>query len=346
MQLKSYLSTGQFAIQENGRFVFRAQVWQLLFVLIPIGGIPLTRRLQKYPMLFWGYSLRVPGTLEALDPDTIRGRAHKDKWIVLTPDAAQPQAQAYYRALGMSIIVADASEMLDYLENLLAFHNKTQPSQLARNTKSLFPKEAIPKIGTVPPRPIREFYLGAPPSWYDIYHGNIPRTHHFAKLMDMIHSGRHVVVTGIPGCGKTTLMMQAAAELSVEKHKLVFDYIPGEKADLVINRLQGEPAVIFIDNFADSVGAMERLCFASNVQVIAFDRYYNYDIISHQVRAVCPYLIDVTDLSEHDVQEIVSIIPDAIKVLLFNGPTWRKEVNHQSTNHPAKRHWGWASATL
>ena len=40
MQLKSYLSTGQFAIQ-NGRFVFRAQVWQLLFVLIPIGGIPL-----------------------------------------------------------------------------------------------------------------------------------------------------------------------------------------------------------------------------------------------------------------------------------------------------------------
>ena len=121
------------------------------------------------------------------------------------------------------------------------------------------------------------------------------------------------MVTGIPGCGKTTLMMQAAAELSVEKHKLVFDYIPGEKADLVINRLQGEPAVIFIDNFADSVGAMERLCFASNVQVIAFDRYYNYDIISHRVRAVCPYLIDVTDLSEHDVQEIVSIIPDAIK---------------------------------
>lgn len=47
----------------------------------------LTQRLQKFPTLFWGYSVTDAGALQALNPEVIGGREHKDKWIVLRPSA-------------------------------------------------------------------------------------------------------------------------------------------------------------------------------------------------------------------------------------------------------------------
>ena len=76
----------------------------------------LTRHLQNYPTLFWGYSVADADVLQALSPEMIKQRSQKEKWIVLrNPD--EP-TQEYFKALDFSLITADTSEMLDYLTEL------------------------------------------------------------------------------------------------------------------------------------------------------------------------------------------------------------------------------------
>ena len=90
----------------------------------------LTAQIQKYPTLFWGYSLGDAGTLQALNPQTIKGRPHQDKWIALN----QPTEgdKRYFRALGFQIIESDSESLLHYLQGSLpAKPARTSGSQIA-----------------------------------------------------------------------------------------------------------------------------------------------------------------------------------------------------------------------
>jgi len=120
----------------------------------------LASRLQSHPTLFWGTSINDSGSLEALNPKTIQSRPQKDKWAVL-PDAADNGSAQYFRALGCQLIIATTSDALDYLESLDIIPTPTKSQFRKQPTKNLFPLEAIPDIGTIPVRPIIEFYIGA-----------------------------------------------------------------------------------------------------------------------------------------------------------------------------------------
>ncbi len=276
----------------------------------------LTNKLQKYPTLFWGYGMNDSGTLEALSPISTSYRPLKDIWVTLAEDDSS--TVQYFQALGCQIIIATTDEMLSYLGEI----DIKSPSLVSKVhtalTKDLFPTEALPEIGSVPVRPIIEFYLGAAPSWSDIFSGNLYKISYFNKIRDLINSGKNTIVIGIAGCGKTTLMMQVAQEISFNGHKLICEAPTIEKAGHITNSLSGNNALIFVDNFADSADSFEYLSNQENIIVVGFDREYNFENVSNRISLEKCNILDVTELSSHDVQEILLKIPENVKSPYIN----------------------------
>ncbi len=283
----------------------------------------LTGQLQRRPTLFWGYSLGDAGVLQALNPASTRGRAHQDKWIVLR-NPTDPDKK-FFAALGFQIIESDTASLLDYLKDSIPAPQPIPGKK--RPTAELFPENALPAIGSMPVRPLIDFFLGAPPSWPDVYSGRIPRTHHFAKVLDLINAGKDVAVIGMPACGKTTLMMQLASQVQFDGHKLACSFLTDDKASLILRKLQGERALIFVDDFADSIEALSTLMEAANVLVVGFDRDYNYEMASHKVSRGDFEVIDVSGLSAQDIQAVFSVIPLGVRRPNYRAPTMEEGVS-------------------
>src|SRR5262249_16292588 len=89
----------------------------------------LTAQIKKYPTVFWGYSLGDAGTLQALNPQTIKGRPQQDKWIVLNQSTEGDKR--YFRALGFQIIESDSNSLLDYLQANLPAKREVKNRKLA-----------------------------------------------------------------------------------------------------------------------------------------------------------------------------------------------------------------------
>lgn len=78
----------------------------------------------------------------------------------------------------------------------------------------------------------------------------------------------HVIVLGLFASGKTTLMMQVAVDIPFDGIKLVCSSITIENAELIVHALAGNRALIFLDDFAESVEVFNFFASQSNVQVI------------------------------------------------------------------------------
>jgi len=277
----------------------------------------LTNRLQQYPTLFWGYSLADAGVLQALNPTTVRGRSYQPRWIVLANrDAA---AVSYFEALGFQAIFARTEAILDWL-SIATAKRKPEPPRSAQDSRQLFRAEAIPDIGNVPVRPIQDFYSGSAPTWYDVFSGRLHRTTQFYSVLDAVSSGKSLMVIGIPACGKTTVMMQVAAHVTTSAHKLVLTSVTSQKAQLVLNRLRGDRALVFLDDATDNIEAVEMFLGARNIQLVGFERDYYFEIVSHRIdRSRCS-VIDVSDLTLADIQQIYERIPTDVRKPRFIQP--------------------------
>ncbi len=279
----------------------------------------LTEGMQHFPTLFWGYGVEDAGTLEALNPSTIHGREMKPKWIVLiSPSEA---TRRYFEAIHFNIILANTQEMLTYLATLNIQQSSISTSAIIP-TQELFPDDALPAIGSVPVRSLREFYLGQPPSWFDIFNNRIYKNKYYSDIVNSIDASRNTIVLGIPACGKTTLLMQVANGLEYEGHKLVCDSLTVEKAQLIISRLEENKgkAVVFVDDFADNAEAFTLLSKSRNILAVGFDREHNFDIAIHKFDRKLYKIIDVTDIPPEDIQEIYAAIPEDIRTLSYKEP--------------------------
>lgn len=289
----------------------------------------LTSHLQDYPTLFWGYNLADADVLQALSPETIKQRSHKEKWIVLrNPD--EPTRE-YFKALDFSLIISDTSEMLDYLSEVnirrlpISISDPNMP-QLQANvainvpTNILFKEYAIPEAAAVPVRPLRDFYQGYAPVWHDIFNDRIYKTSHYRKVINLINSHNDIIVLGIVASGKTTLMMQIANDFQFDGHKLVCSTLTPEKAHLIINKLAGAKVLIFVDDFTDSLDAFNILADFSNIQVIGFDRDTNFEAGAHKINIGSQNIWDITPLTDEDMQGIYSDIPKDIRNFRFRVP--------------------------
>lgn len=283
----------------------------------------LTGRLQSFPTLFWGYSLADAGALQAISSSASKGRPHHDKWMCMrTPDEATTR---YFKALGFHIIIADTGEMLNYLATLPG-SVPTRLANIAMPTGSLFPEYAVPPAGTVPVRPLQDFYLGAAPSWHDIYSNALCKTSHYGAIVESINSGKHTIVLGIPACGKTTLMMQVAAGYGFNGHKLVCDALTVEKAQVMIRSLGLEPALVFLDNSSDSIDALNLLAQRRNIQVVGIDRDHNWETASHKIK-VNLSMLGVTSLTVKDQQDVFLAIPVSLRQSNFVSPQVERGVS-------------------
>ena len=269
----------------------------------------LIQALESAPTIFCGYSLTDAGTLNSFHPSSASGRELSDKWIAVLPGIDEGTLQ-FFRALRFQIIECDVVELLEY------FASRSRPVVTHRPelaTGELFPEWVIPDIGSVPVRPIFDYFRGAPPTWYDVYSGQLSTTSHHAKVRDALNSEQHTLITGIPGSGKTTLLMQVLKDFPFVGHKLLCEAPTQEKAQLILNRLGDSKALIGIDNFADDLDGVNVLINAPNIQLLGCDEIYWLEIVSHRLPRGKMHVIDVTDLSEEDTQAIVSRIPSDIR---------------------------------
>ncbi len=265
--------------------------------------------LGKAPTLFLGYSLSDAGTLQSLNSTFSGGPQTKARWIQLHEENSD--AETYFKSLGFNIIVGDTAAVLDFLVKLKE-ENRLEIPMLGSGFKPS--TGLIPALQDTPVRPIADFFRGNPPIWHDILTKRIPPLARYGELINHIDAGRHVLVSGLPVSGKSTLLMQAAAYCDTGKTKIFEDVLTSEKAEALCRSSKGKAdVIIFVDNVGDSVDALDILTSAPNIQVVGADRSVNIGFGSHRFNASKFVNFDCSDLDEADFSRIFELIPPAIR---------------------------------
>lgn len=266
-------------------------------------------RIQHTPTLYWGYRVEDAGVLQALAKETILGRNKAESWIVLRSNDAE--AIEYYSSLDFQIIVADTLELLKYFGQLPVAKIAGAPKSLIGKHFSEF---QIPPLAKVPVRSISEFYLGAEPTWYDVYSGKIHETAYFTAAKNAIAGQKHVVLIGGAVTGKTTLLRQLATRVTGFGQCLYIEEITPEKASLLTRDIdaEGQPILAFIDNAADASEAVQVLIKSANVKIIAAERDYVFDSVSHRFPKDLFTILDVSALNAVDTQAVQDHIPNDV----------------------------------
>ena len=277
---------------------------------------------ERFSTLFWGYQLADSGVIQALTSSNLTNNdSHKNKWIILRNEDSDDGTIAYFEALKFNIIISDTKEFLEYLSNINIVDNSqsfnSNDKVLEKISKNLVPKNN--KNLTV--RPIIQFLKGNPPTWFDIFSFNIIKTSHFDILKNYVYSNKNLIIEGAPVSGKTTLMMQLAITVDYDI-KLIFDNISFEKAELVKNILKDKRAIVFIDNFSDSLQAFNLLAMQKNIKLVGVERTHNFSVISHLIDSTKFNFHNVTALSDSDLQEIYNHLP-----ISDRKSTLRREIN-------------------
>lgn len=270
----------------------------------------LSHSIEKFPTIFWGYSLADSGVIQALTSNNSSKAAQKEMWIILRKE--EKSTAAYYESMGFKIIISDTEQFLNYLNGLqLNANEKPKHNSLTEEIRYYFSKNIVPKsLNGLAVRPISNFFMGNPPIWSDIFSSQIFKTSYFSKIQNNIFSDRNNIILGGPVTGKTTLLMQLAAFTDFKDgFKLIFNNINSHKTDLLINVFRDVKVLIFIDNFSDSIESFKRLSKIRNFTILGFERGHNYGIISHLLDEKEYNYTNITKLSDLDVQGIYDQLP-------------------------------------
>jgi hypothetical protein len=265
----------------------------------------------QIPSLFLGYSLNDVGAIESLFGDPGGISTQKSKWILLHKE--DPGYEAYYKALGFKIIVADIKEFLGYLGRITANSIESKPVSEDCITE-IFPESQVPKgLGKIRVREIDEFFLGDGPIWSDIISNRVYSTSHLDHISNLVAGKKDVVVTGIPASGKSTLLLQLARKLSLTQRVLIFSDININKTNIIRNEIKSS-TIILIDNFTNDIDAFLNLKHNPHIKLVGFDRYYNVDISGHKLGNSSFSFYDVSDLNPIDIQGIYNSIPLSLRI--------------------------------
>lgn len=268
----------------------------------------LSHSVEKSPTLFWGYGLNDSGVIQSLSSARTLKSAQKPMWIILTEDNIS-QGQ-YYEALGFNIIVSNTSAFLDYLCKLDLLVNQRQKAHSTEEIEYFFGKNFVPKTGAgLAVNPISGFFMGNPPTWSNIFGGQIYKTSHFSKIQNDIYAGKNSIILGGPVTGKTTLMMLLAAFTDKEGYKLVFDNLSERNAGLVLEVFKNKKITVFVDNLSASVDGFRLLSSSKDILLLGFDRTHSYGVISHLIDEENFSFHNVTELTDQDIQGIYDVLP-------------------------------------
>lgn len=271
----------------------------------------LSAALEKYPTVFIGYGLNDAGVIEAITSEQTFQNAQKSKWIVLynpTKDDIE-----YFESMGFNIIIADTKEFLDAIETFDEWDNIK--ANQSKDIEKLLPANIIPKDtrGQIQ-RPIEEFYRGLPPKWTDILRNVIYKTSHYKNIEDSIFNRQKgTIIIGSPISGKTTLSMQVGYFIQYSGVKLFFTDLNQGRANYISKIIGNKNALLIVENFTDDIQAFMMLKALPNVNLVGVDRSHNFGYVSHLIDKNRFDIINVTPLTEFDIQGIIDTIPDGIR---------------------------------
>ncbi|MBO2927072.1 SIR2 family protein [Metapseudomonas otitidis] len=267
-------------------------------------------RIKKTPTLYWGYSVSDAGVLQSLAKDTTNERDRAPSWIVLRRE--DKEAIEYYGSLGFQIIIGETLQLLNYFKQL---KTTNKPNKKKLRAASSFKEYTVPEKSQMPVRTLGEFYLGAEPIWYDVFYGNLHKNEHFHRIRNGIADNKSIILTGGALTGKTTLLKLLTITSSDFGWPFYIEEITPEKANLFKREIdsEGRKALLFIDNAGDAWEAINLLIDSPNIKVIAAERDYIYDSVAHRFPRKKFEAIDVTGLTELDVQAVRNKIPSGLK---------------------------------
>lgn len=128
------------------------------------------------------------------------------------------------------------------------------------------------------------------------------------------------MLIGGPVTGKSTLLKQLAIGLNGIGLPFYINEMTPEKAELFVRDTDSRDSKVLalIDNAADASEAIQVLLKSKNIKVIAAERDYIFDSVSHRFPARTFKLLDVSGLSELDTQAVQNSIPNDVKRRLFS----------------------------
>ncbi|SHQ95959.1 Uncharacterised protein [Mycobacteroides abscessus subsp. abscessus] len=258
------------------------------------------------PTLYWGYSFSDPGTLQAMRSSTgVMPIEPANAWVQIRPGPNSNAITEYYRMLGLSVIVAQTTDLLRYFAD-----NPIKREVVA--LKGDHNSKDIPAAGEVPTRPIEDFFQGASPIWSDIHSGRIYKTGHYARVAELIHAGENIVIAGIPGCGKTTLLMQLAFGIDINCTKLFHRGLSHAEGKMLLNALKGSHAVAFFDDIASDIRVLE-LFIDAGIQVVGADRDFSINSVDNRLASKGVKIVGVSGLDRQDMVSIWRSVPQGIR---------------------------------
>lgn len=257
------------------------------------------------PTLYWGYSFSDAGTLQSLRDVSQRRPAIGDAWVQIRPDKKSDAYTDFYHALGYNVIVAETADLLEYLSHVSLDVDSSSSSRVE--------VENIPTLAIVPQRPAEDFFTGAAPAWSDILGGSLYKTKYYAEVTDRIAGRRSTIIAGIPGCGKTTILMQVAAYYDTEMPKVFHDSLGLAEAGMLARRIGESPVLVILDNVASDVRVVEELLRCPRVVVLGADRDFAINSVYDRVSRSAVEVLGVTNQSAEDLNSIWTTIPRRLR---------------------------------
>lgn len=276
------------------------------------------QKITARPTLFWGYGFADSGTLQAMRSSTGARPVVGEAWVQIRPGDDQESLTEYYRALDYNVIVADTPDLLEYFSNLDTPRPAHEVIDLTLSN--------IPTIAEVPTRPIEDFFAGAAPSWSDVLGDRLHRTKHYTEVANRIAAGRNTVLAGIPGCGKTTLLMQLATHVHASAPKAFHENLGYAEAQMLSNRIGDGRLLLFLDNVASDVRVVEILK-NPRVTIVAADRDFPISSVGNRLSDLEFDIVGVTSQNRQDLVSIWKTIPERIRRRRMTVPdvTWGLE---------------------
>lgn len=275
----------------------------------------LARDASASPILFWGWNFEDSGPIEAMygEENGIDSNIHK--WVLLYEPT--DETVDCLTTLGFNIIIGNTKEMLRYLIDLngktekKAVNSSINTEDISSKLCQYLPPQNDDNLKTYP---LKSMFLDYAPQWSYIYSGSIPKTKYYRMIVNEIVAGKNLLVYGIRGSGKTTLMMQLLINLETPKMKHFMVAPSLGQAKVYIRALQGSNSLLFVDDCFRDTEAVLELRRQSNIQMVAFDRDFNYESQFVKLKhSGFSKPIEITELSQEDAQAILDIIPEDLK---------------------------------
>lgn len=272
----------------------------------------LTKEVSNKPVLFWGWNFSDSGPIEAMYGEGSNIDNNIYRWVLLYEE--NEEIIDFLHTLKFNIIVGSTLELLEYIKK----YNDEQKDVIVEkpkgNNSQLFKQYVIPaNDDSLVSYRFEEYFTKSSPRWSYVYLHQIYKTVHYKNIVDLISTKKDIIVIGIRSSGKTTLMMQLLVDYqtSMMKHYMVSPSL--EQVNNYLKKLNCNRSLIFVDDCLRDTEAMIRLLDSKNVQVIGFERDFNYEGQYHRLKNHQFELIEVTEICKEDAQGIIESIPRNLK---------------------------------